>query len=60
MRLLFCGLAALVLLWDVMLICTALYFHIMIEKVFNLEEIDLIYPKLRELLSRFRNPGISS
>ena len=32
-RLLFCGLAVLVLLWDVMLICTALFFHIMIEKV---------------------------
>lgn len=32
-RALFCGLAALVLLWDVMLICTALFFHIMIEKV---------------------------
>ena len=30
---LFCGLAVLVLLWDVMLICTALFFHIMIEKV---------------------------
>nr|ACO14823.1 UPF0517 membrane protein CG10671 [Caligus clemensi] len=29
----FCSLAALVLLWDVMLVCTALYFHIMIEKV---------------------------
>jgi hypothetical protein len=32
-RLLFCMLAGLVLLWDVMLVCTALYFHIMIEKV---------------------------
>ena len=36
-RALFCGLAALVLLWDVMLICTALFFHIMIEKVVNTE-----------------------
>ena len=32
-RALFCGLAALVLLWDAMLVCTALFFHIMIEKV---------------------------
>lgn len=32
-RFLFCLLSALCLLWDVMLICTALYFHIMIEKV---------------------------
>nr|ACO10555.1 UPF0517 membrane protein CG10671 [Caligus rogercresseyi] len=32
-RIFFCFLAAQVLLWDVMLVCTALYFHIMIEKV---------------------------
>lgn len=32
-RILFCLMAVLVLLWDVMLVCTALYFHIMIEKV---------------------------
>ena len=32
-RLVFCLLAVLVLLWDVTLVCTALYFHIMIEKV---------------------------
>ena len=32
-RILFCAMAMLVVLWDVMLIATALYFHIMIEKV---------------------------
>jgi len=32
-RVLFCLLALLTLLWDVMLVCTALYFHIMVEKV---------------------------
>ncbi len=32
-RVLFCLMAALALLWDGMLICTALFFHIMIEKV---------------------------
>ena len=32
-RFLFCLMAILCVLWDVMLICTALYFHIMIEKV---------------------------
>lgn len=32
-RTLFCFLSLFVFLWDVMLICTVLYFHIMIEKV---------------------------
>ncbi len=32
-RVFFCLMAALTLLWDVMLVCTALFFHIMIEKV---------------------------
>ncbi len=32
-RLLFCLMGCLVLLWDVMLVCTALFFHMMIEKV---------------------------
>ena len=32
-RVLFCCLALLALLWDVMIVCTSLYFHIMIEKV---------------------------
>lgn len=32
-RLLFCLMAGLMILWDVMLLCTVLYFHMMIEKV---------------------------
>ena len=50
---LFCGLAVLVLLWDVMLICTALFFHIMIEKVtyYHKELLNMRDPRLRDCIA---------
>ena len=32
-RVLFCALSFLLLLWDIMIVCTVMYFHMMIEKV---------------------------